>query len=139
MRISRKAREATLRMLFQWELSKETPERVKHIYWAQVKGEAAVRQAAQELFDTVLGQREEIDRLIASHTEHWRLERLSAVDRNLMRLAVCEFLTRRDIPQKVVITEALEIAHRYSSDESARFINGVLDAIRRDLARRKEP
>lgn len=134
MSFSRKAREATLRLLFQWEMSKETPERVKELYWTHSQGDEAVRPLADELFGGVVERVEAIDRLIHEHSEHWRLERLSAVDRNILRLAVGEFLTRPEVPHLAVISEALALAHRYSADESAGFINGVLEAIRRKLS-----
>ncbi|MGH9778912.1 MAG: transcription antitermination factor NusB, partial [Candidatus Acidiferrales bacterium] len=71
------------------------------------------------------------DALIAAHSEHWKLERMAAIDRNLLRLAVHEMRTRADVPPAVVINEALEIARRFSSADSVEFINGVLDAIRK--------
>lgn len=131
MSIPRKARESALRMLFQWEMSKEAPQRVKELYWQQAKTEAKVRSLANSLFDGVLERQQTIDGLLRAHSEHWRLERMSAVDRNILRVAVCEFLARPDVAPAVTINEALEIARRYSSDESAGFINGVLDAILR--------
>ena len=134
MSIPRKAREAALRMLFQWELGKEAPERVKQSYWERARGESPIRAIANNLFDQVLERREAVDRLLGAHSEHWRLERMSAVDRNILRLAVSEFLTRSDVAPAVAINEALEIARRYSTDKSVGFINGVLDAIRRELS-----
>ncbi len=131
--ISRKARETALRLLFQWEMSKEDPERAKEIYWRHAKAEENVREAADGLFGDVVKRVEEIDRLIQKHTVHWRLERLSAVDRNILRMAVGEFLARPEASPKIAINEALEVARRYSTDESAHFINGVLDAIRKEL------
>ncbi len=133
----RKFREITLRLLFQWEMTKDEPARVKEIYWRHAKAEEHVRESADGLFDSAVGRVEEIDRLIQKHSEHWRLERLSAVDRNIMRLAVGELLSRPELSEKIVISQALEIARRYSSDESAHFINGILDAVFRDL--RPEP
>ena len=134
MSIPRKAREAALRMLFQWELGKEAPERVKESYWQRSRVNSPVRAITNSLFDQVLERREAIDRMLDAHAEHWRLERMSAVDRNILRVAVCEFLTRSDVAPAVAINEALEIARRYSTDESVGFINGVLDAIRRELS-----
>jgi N utilization substance protein B len=80
----------------------------------------------------------EIDRRIAEHSEHWRLERMPAVDRNILRLAVCE-MTESTTPPAVVIDEALELARRFSSEESVAFINGVLDAVRRQVALTDSP
>jgi len=79
---------------------------------------------------------EELDRRITQHAEHWRIERMPSVDRNILRLAVYEMM-HSDTPAAVVIDEALELARRYSNEESVQFVNGVLDAVHRDLAREK--
>lgn len=133
MSVPRKARETALRMLFQWEMTRELPARVKELYWEHAKAARPTREIANSLFDGVVERLEEIDRLLRAHAEHWRLERMSAVDRNILRVAVCEFLTRSDIHSAISINEALEVARRYSTDESVQFINGVLDAVRRKL------
>ncbi len=129
----RKFREITLRLLFQWEMTKEEPARVKQIYWDRAKAEEHTRESADALFDSVVAAVGEIDRLIQKHTENWRVERLSAVDRNIMRLAVGELLAHPDLGPKIIISQALEIARRYSSDESSHFINGILDGISTEL------
>lgn len=84
----------------------------------------------RELVVGVGEHREELDRLIIRYSEHWRLERMVAVDRNLLRLAVYELLYRPDIPAKVVINEAVELAKRYGTEASGAFVNGLLDRIR---------
>ena len=132
-----RARETAVRMLFQWEMSKEPPETVKRLYWRSVTPAPGVREAAEALFDGVVAQVEEIDPLIRRHAEHWRLERMSVVDRNILRLAIYEFLAR-DVPAKVVIHQAVEIAHRYSSADAGAFINGVLDAVRKAIHAEKQ-
>jgi transcription antitermination protein NusB len=76
---------------------------------------------------------EQIDRLIQLHAEHWRLDRMATVDRNLLRLAVQEFLYDRETPKNVVINEAIEIGRRFSTQESPQFINGILDSIKKEL------
>jgi N utilization substance protein B len=76
---------------------------------------------------------EQIDEIIRRHAEHWRLDRMATVDRNLLRLAVHEFLYGKDTPKTVVINEAIEIARRFSAQESPQFINGVLDSIKKEL------
>ena len=78
---------------------------------------------------------EQIDEMIRRHAEHWRLDRMATVDRNLLRLAIYEFLYDRDTPKTVVINEAIEIARRFSAQESPQFINGVLDSIKKELER----
>ncbi len=85
----------------------------------------------KELVDGVAAHREELDALIARYSEHWRLERMTMVDRNLLRLAVFELLYQPKIPPKVVINEAIELAKRYGSEESGAFVNGILDQIQK--------
>ena len=92
-----------------------------------------VKAFARELVAGVLGQRDEIDRHIAAAADNWDLRRLAAVDRNILRLSVHELLSRRDIPAKVSINEAIELGKRFSTAQSGAFINGILDRIRRDL------
>jgi transcription antitermination protein NusB len=133
MSLTRKSRETALRMLFQWDSTKDDPGRVKEIYWTHAKADDSVRRPADRLFDAVVERVEEIDRIVQAHAENWRMERMSRVDRNILRAAVCEFLTMPEIPGKAVISEAIEVARKYSGDEAAHFINGVLDAVRRDL------
>lgn len=91
--------------------------------------EGLVRATVQRIAD--------IDRRISGHSEHWRIERMAGVDRNILRLAVCE-MTCTDTPAAVVIDEALELARRFSSDESVAFINGVLDAVHKSSPSRNE-
>jgi len=88
-----------------------------------------------KLVEGVAAHQEELDALIRQHSEHWRLERMAAVDRNLLRLALYELLHQPAIPAKVVINEAVELAKRYGSEESGSFINGVLDRIRQHVGR----
>ena len=84
---------------------------------------------ARELVEGTLGHRPELDELIASQAENWRLERMPAVDRNILRLAVFEMLYQTDVPKKVVLNEAIELAKRFGSDQSPRFVNGLLDGL----------
>lgn len=86
----------------------------------------------EQLVEETMNRLSEIDRCITSHSEHWRIERMPAVDRNILRLAICE-MTAMNTPPAVVIDEALELARRFSSDESVAFINGVLDAVHRGI------
>ena len=87
----------------------------------------------EELVRGTLERREELDKQIEAFSEHWRIERMAAVDRNILRLAVYELLEKKN-PPAVVIDEALELSHRFSGDDSAKFINGILDAVRRKIA-----
>ena len=126
----RKSREYLLQMLFQCDMGKQPAERVQRNFWQQREGvEAEARGYAEDLFRAATGRAAEIDALIQDHAAHWKLERMAAVDRNILRAAVAEFLAVPEVPRPIVINEALEIARRYSSPESLHFINGVLDSI----------
>ena len=124
----RKGRELALQMLYQWDLTRRPVEDViDSIEGLQKSGEAA-RSFARELVKGTIDRVEEIDGILASHSDKWRLDRMSVVDRNVLRLAVYELLSKAS-PPGVVINEALEVAKRFSSPESPAFVNGVLDAV----------
>ncbi len=120
-------------MLFQWELGEHHPSEVAEGYWTGVTVDEATRSFASQLFATAIENREKIDDLIRKHSEHWRIKRMAAVDRNILRMAIAELLTSTETDAAVVIDEALEIAKRFSTPDSFRFINGVLDAVRKSL------
>jgi N utilization substance protein B len=123
-----------MQMLFQMEMGKQTPDEVQKTFWrAADKTEAETRGFADDLFRVAVTNQERIDKLIAAHSKHWRLERMAAVDRNLLRMAVGEMIGYRGTPFPVVINEALEIARRYSAPESTQFLNGLLDAVAREI------
>lgn len=133
----RKSREMCLQMLFQLDMGKQSPEQVHKTFWNERSElEAGARSFTEELFTVATERRQEIDDLIQKHAQHWRMERMAAVDRNLLRSSVAEFLGCPDTPQPVIINEALEIARKFSSPESVQFINGVLDSIGRDLSQK---
>ena len=123
-----------MQMLFQADIGRQTPEQVYATFW-KAGGEVgpAVRTFAEDLFQAAQTRQEEIDALIAAHSQHWRLERMPAVDRNLLRMAVAEMLAYKSTPFPIVINEALEIGRRYCAPESLNFLNGVLDSIARAL------
>jgi N utilization substance protein B len=130
----RKSRELALQMLFQSDMGKQNAEQVRQTFWTQrTNVDESTRGFADDLFRVASDRGEEIDSLIQKHAEHWRLDRMPAVDRNVLRLGVAEFLGFPKTPHPIVINEALEIAHTFSSPESAQFINGVLDAVGREL------
>ncbi len=130
----RKSRELTLQMLFQADMGKQAPEEVRQTFWRErADVEADVRGFAEDLFRVAADRSTEIDGLIESHAQHWRMERMAAVDRNLMRAAVAEMLGFPDTPRAVVINEALEVARKFSSPEAVQFINGVLDSVGKQL------
>ena len=130
----RKSRELALQMLFQSDMGKQTSDQVRKTFWAEHgSASAEVRGFADDLFRVAVDRVKEIDTLIEKHAEHWRMDRMAAVDRNLLRAAVAEMLSYRDTPRAVVINEALEIARKFSSPESVHFVNGVLDSVGKDL------
>jgi N utilization substance protein B len=128
----RKGRELALQMLYQWDVSREPVESViESSSELQNAGDAA-REFASGLVEGTVDRIEEIDKILIETSEHWRLGRMSTVDRNALRLAVYELLTKAT-PPGVVINEALEVVKRFSSPESAAFVNGVLDAVNQEL------
>jgi N utilization substance protein B len=130
----RKSRELCLQMLFQSDMGKQTPEQVRNTFWAERTGlDEEVRGFAEELFNVATERHHEIDDLIQKHAQHWRMERMAAVDRNVLRAGVAELLGH-DTPKPIVINEALEIARKFSTPESVQFINGVLDSVGKELS-----
>jgi N utilization substance protein B len=130
----RKSRELAMQMLFQADVGKQTPDEVKATFWkAGDTVEPEVRGFAEDLFRVAIDNREKIDELIAANSKHWRMERMPAVDRNLLRMAVGEMLGFKGTPFPIVINEALEIGRRYSAPESIHFLNGLLDAVAHSL------
>lgn len=123
-----------MQMLFQSDMGKQTPDQVRATFWKSVDAvEPEVRGFAEDLFRSALERQEQVDELIATNSRHWRIERMPAVDRNLLRMAVGEMLGFKATPFPIVINEALEIARRYSAPESINFLNGILDAIAHGL------
>ncbi|MEO0250497.1 MAG: transcription antitermination factor NusB [candidate division WOR-3 bacterium] len=131
----RKAREAAMQMLYQHDLAQQPIDELFETYWNEMREDAdeGTRQYANMLVQGTIESLDRVDRLIGTKAENWRLERMAIVDRNILRLAVYEFLYVRDAPKVVVINEAIEIARRYSTYEATQFINGLLDAIRREV------
>ncbi|HEX9902292.1 MAG TPA: transcription antitermination factor NusB [Acidobacteriota bacterium] len=130
MGVRRKAREDALQLLYQLEFEASEPEAARRKFWAVRKTPEAEREYADHLFRSVLGRQAEIDGLIQSVSKNWRVERMPLVDRNVLRLAVLELIQERTAPA-VVIDEAIEVVRKFSSVESAAFINGILDALSR--------
>jgi N utilization substance protein B len=119
-----------MQMLFQADVGKQTPDQVRATFWkACGEVEPEVQGFAEDLFRAAVVHQERIDQLIVSNSKHWRLERMSAVDRNLLRMAIGEMLGFRGTPYPIVINEALEIGRRYYAPESINFLNGMLDSV----------
>ncbi len=131
----RQAREAALQMLYSWEMSgSDLPDAIAGVQSLQLRPPVRPRDAlAVELARGTALNLARIDPLIAEAAKHWRLERLAVLDRLVLRLATYELLERRDVPAPAVINEALELARGFSGPDAVRFVNGVLDAIRKRL------
>jgi transcription antitermination protein NusB len=132
----RQAREYALQILFQIDFTeKKLGRRELDEFWSDKKENKEIREFAEELVKGTLEKLEDIDALIEKLAENWILGRMAAVDRNILRFAAFEILYRRDIPSAVTINEALEIAKKYSSSESAPFLNGVLDRLAKEAGK----
>lgn len=127
-----------MQMLFQGDLGKQKPEEVEQLFWdSRDDVDDETRGFADDLHRVATRREEEVDALIAKHAQNWRMERMPVVDRNLLRTATAEMLGYPSTPAAVVINETLEIARRYAAPESINFLNGVLDAIGRELLEAK--
>ncbi|MFZ0708009.1 MAG: transcription antitermination factor NusB [Candidatus Korobacteraceae bacterium] len=136
----RKSRELALQMLFQLDMGQQTPDHVRRTFWNERRDlDEKVRGFADELFTLASERGKEIDEIIERNAEHWRMERMAVVDRNVLRVGVAEFIGYPDTPRPVVINEALEIGRRFSTPESVQFINGVLDSVARELGEARKP
>ena len=132
----RKSREIAMQMLFQADLGKQTADEVRKVFWAsreEKEVDMETRGFAEDLFRVASERREEIDALIEAHSQNWRLERMPVVDRNLLRAAIAEMLEYPMTPPAIIINESLEIGRRYAASESVNFLNGVLDAVSKDV------
>ncbi|HEY8203617.1 MAG TPA: transcription antitermination factor NusB, partial [Pyrinomonadaceae bacterium] len=133
----RKARECALQMLFAADVAATRPDELARSFWSELADGELDKDAQEFATRLALGTLEhldEVDERIKSRAEHWRIDRMATVDRNVLRLAVYEFL-HEPTPRTVAINEALEVARRFSTYEATQFINGILDAIKRDLDR----
>ena len=130
----RKSRELAMQMLFQGDLGKQTPEQVEELFWPSREDvDQETRGFAGDLHRLATEREPEVTALVQKHAQNWRMERMPVVDRNLLRAAVAEMLGYPQTPTAVIINETLEIARRFAAPESLQFLNGVLDAIGRDL------
>jgi len=129
----RKARESALQILFQHDFQKQDLKTVMALYWRDHEGPTEVQEFTSALVEGVLRNLNEIDGVIRKHSTNWRLDRMPAVDRNILRLATYELLFERDIASSVTLNEAIEIAKRFGTEDSGSFVNGVLDPIARSL------
>ena len=134
----RKGRELALQALYQQEITGEASDRTLRLFWENFDGSGPVKEFALSLVHGVAERREEIDAVIGKVMQNWRVERLSKVDLNVLRLATYELLGTPEVPANVVINEAIEIARRFGSQESSVFVNGVLDQVAAQLGVKPE-
>ena len=135
----RRAREAALQMLYQIEVGKSGTTESIASYWPARDTDdqlnEPLREFANELVRGAVARRQEIDGMLGAHAKNWRVERMAVIDRLILRLGVYEMLVEVETPSKVIINEALELARSYSGEEAVAFVNGVLDAVRKELRR----
>jgi len=125
----RKARELALQMLFQHDIAGNQPDQIIDTFEELQKSKPNTREFATKIFRGTVAHVSEIDEMIQNQAENWRLSRMAAVDRNIIRMSVYEFLHESDTPKLVIIDEAIEIAKKFGTQKSGQFINGILDGI----------
>lgn len=135
----RKAREETLRILFQIEFEDAELDTIVAQYWENRKIHEEIKEYSTWLVSGIISHKGEIDDTIQSVSEHWRISRMALVDRNILRMAVFEMLYEENIDSAVVINEAIEIARKYSGNEAVTFVNGILDAARKKMEKARKP
>ena len=133
MSARRKGRELALQVLYQLDMSGESSEQALRTFADSFEHTPGSREFGEALVRGVLDQREQIDASIAEASEHWRLERLSRIDANVIRIAVYEMTTPPGLPPQIAINEAIEVARKFGTTDSAAFVNGVLDAVGKRL------
>ena len=127
-----KGREFAMQMLFQWDMSQQDPTKLEKKFWGGAKAAETTRAFANRLFEGAAREVSALDEMIVKHAENWRFERLAAIDRAILRLAIYE-LRATDTPPKVILNEAVDLAKKFSSEDSGAFVNGILDAFRKSL------
>jgi len=127
-----KAREFAMQMLFQWDMSHQDFAKLEAKFWKSAKAADRTRDFANQLFEGTAKEVPALDAIIEKHCENWRFERLAATDRAILRLAIHE-MNAADTPPRVVLNEAVELAKKFSSEESGGFVNGVLDSVHKSL------
>lgn len=136
MRTRTKSRECALQLLYQLDIRQSDPQPLLKEFWAEEESEEEVREFANQLFLGTVEHLPQLDALITRHADHWDLKRMAVIDRNVLRLGAFELLyLREDVPPKVCINEAIELAKRFGDAESGKFINGILDAIHKTAQR----
>ena len=138
MRGRTKSREYALQMLYQSDIRRADAKTILEEFWRDEPPPAEIKGFAEELFSGTMARVKDIDTIIASRADNWDMKRMAVIDRNILRLGVFELLHRSDVPPKVCINEAIELAKRFGDTESSKFINGILDAIHKDAHARTD-
>lgn len=138
MRARSAARQAALQMLFAADMAQADAETVVFDYWREFPGDADDRKYADTLLRGVLADGTRIDATLRSASDNWRLERMTTVARNVLRLAAWELLEQADVPSAVILDEAVELAKRFDGPGSSAFVNGILNRIARECGRRHD-
>lgn len=129
MRKRTQAREFALQLLYQYEINPDDIEKTFQIFWESNEAAPDVREFAERLVRGTLSNLKQIDQIVMKYAENWQLHRMAAVDRNILRFAAYEIIFCEDVPPKVTINEAVNIAKKFSQEDSGKFVNGVLDKI----------
>ena len=129
----RRAREEALKIIYQYDLSREDIEEILQSYWSHNSLSGDIVSFADEIVKGTVEHMKEIDQTIEKHAENWSLERIGMVEKAVLRIAIYELIYRDDIPPKVSINEAIEIERKFGSEDSTSFINGILDKVKRDM------
>jgi N utilization substance protein B len=127
----RQARERAIQVLFQWDIHGASDYWLDD-FWTQHPSSPEERKFVERIVDSVRDHRDELDELIARHATNWKVSRMPIVDRSILRAALSELLWMPDVPAKVTVNEAIELAKEFADDETKRFVNGILDQILKD-------
>lgn len=139
MRKRTKSRENALKILYAIDITGDEPKECIDKFWKNdEESDLEVKRFANSLVLGTSNKRKEIDKMISERATNWQMERMAVIDRNILRLAAYELLYVEEIPPKVTINEAIDIAKRYGDSESGKFVNGVLDKINKDIAKEKK-
>jgi len=131
----RKSRELALQVLYQIDMDEGDAEEKFNLFWQNFTPSDELKEFSQKIVEGVCQRKEEIDQLIVKHSENWRLERMTMVDRNILRSAIFELMCCPDTPSKVILNEAVELGKKFGSEKSGSFINGILDRISHQINR----
>jgi transcription antitermination protein NusB len=134
----RKARELALKMLYQMEVNRETIDRALERYTRIFPYQEDIVVYARTLLSGIRLEQEHLDDYIAKASEHWKVSRITYVDKNILRVALYEMLYSKDVPPKVAINEALELAKKFGAEESKDFVNGILDRVLKDFYEKRK-